>query len=823
MKRTPLLLAMIAGLLSLTGALTAQAGAKLLGANVRVDDGNRIGKISSPAVAAANGATVYAVWLDDRRTYDEPDVIFAKSNDGGATWGANVNVSNGLDNEIGLDDPAVASHPGGAIFVVWFNPYPGFDGCQVGAATYETCIYMARSDNGGASFSRWTLWGSNDANYTIEPQLAIDPVGGDMVVAASDRVGTGAGGENIYGLVWNDAAGQWRSQVVNDIAGSATSSSSAMDGSRMAVATRNNVSYVAWEDARNGGTRIYGDRTTVHGQTWGADFAISPAGVNVRSPRLALAPDGKLYAAYATVAGLVYLRRSTDGGQTWSTPIAVSVQYGAGGELGAFDLAVDGNGTVAVVWNYGNWDTGVSDLWLSTSIDGGATFTRVKVEDDPTDVGGQYGPAVAATGSGDNGRAVMIWLDDRNASNRIWSARAELDATPPTAPNLTAATPGDTVVDLSWTAATDRNGILGYYVARAAQSGGALTVRNPRPITGTTYRDVGLASGAYYYKVFAVDGTGNLGPVSNERPAVVVAGTDLPVTGVIAFESGNQLHLRDLPALGNARSPGAGNQPVFAGNGQRVYFYANASHAIRSMNTSAGDMQTFYANANLHGEFDIARSGAGLAAWIENKHYVQYCGTWDVFEPHFGVAPASQYTDIYELADDPAISADSRWFAYTSVGYTDCYGPHPYTHSALTLRDSQAAFALTGFYDDANYQGPAFAPTTGWLAFAADLSGQYELWKAQVQADGTLANFAQLTHGAAGVASTAPAWSSDGNWLIFQRDIDPGAGVNLLLHIVRADGSALRTLGLAGMEPAWFGGDGASGDGHALFLPMVRK
>ncbi|MGB9723041.1 MAG: sialidase family protein [Chloroflexia bacterium] len=224
-----------------------------------------------------------------------------------ATWGANVNVSNGLDNNIGLDAPKIAVYPSGEIYIVWFNPYPGYDGCQVSGYFYETCLYMAASANGGTGFSRWTLWGSNDDSYYI----------------------------------------------------------------------------------------IYGDRTTDHGQSWGTDFAISPAGVNARSPRLALAPDGKLYAAYATDAGLVYVRRSSDGGQTWSTPVAASSIYG-GGELGAFDLAVDNNGTVVVTWTFGDWGLGISDLHLSTSIDGGATFTTIQVEDAP-DTAGPYGPAVAIT------------------------------------------------------------------------------------------------------------------------------------------------------------------------------------------------------------------------------------------------------------------------------------------------------------------------------------------------------------------------------------------------------------------------------------------
>lgn len=65
------------------------AGSKLLGVNVQVTDSGAGFDVGYPDVAA-NGNTVYAVWLDDRDSYNEQDVFFSKSTDGGATWGNNV-------------------------------------------------------------------------------------------------------------------------------------------------------------------------------------------------------------------------------------------------------------------------------------------------------------------------------------------------------------------------------------------------------------------------------------------------------------------------------------------------------------------------------------------------------------------------------------------------------------------------------------------------------------------------------------------------------------------------------------------------------------
>jgi hypothetical protein len=62
--------------------------------------------------------------------------------------------------------------------------------------------------------------------------------------------------------------------------------------------------------------------------------------------------------------------------------------------------------------------------------------------------------------------------------------------------------------------------------------------------------------------------------------------------------------------------------------------------------------------------------------------------------------------------------------------------------------------------------------------------------------------------------------------VIFERDIDPGPGVNSLLHVVRLDGDGLRSLGVAGGAPTWAGGGSApqffQGSIRTM-LPIVRR
>ena len=96
-----------------------------------------------------------------------------------------------------------------------------------------------------------------------------------------------------------------------------------------------------------------------------------------------------------------------------------------------------------------------------------------------------------------------------------------VDGQPPTAPSNLTATGSMTNAQLSWTAATDNVSVARYNVHRATTPGFAPTAANriAQP-AGTGYTDTPPA-GTYYYKVTAEDGSGNVGPASNEASAQV--------------------------------------------------------------------------------------------------------------------------------------------------------------------------------------------------------------------------------------------------------------------------------------------------------------
>ncbi len=811
------------------------AGSRLLGANVQVTDSG-LGEFADadrPDVTAS-GHDIYAVWEDSRNTLDsiDTDIYFAKSTDGGATWGSNVQVSFSNWRGNGLYYPTVATGPEGNVYIAWYLGYcSASDGC--GGKTRENDVHLARSTDGGASFDIIWLWdGVGSSTNEIVTPLAVDQSNGRLYALLHDP---GASGADIYLMRCDDPTvaawgnSDWKVLRIND-----SSRSGRIydldDGPLMALAAHNGVVCAAWEDNR-GSNAIYGACSTDGGRNFGANFAIS--GADAWDPRLAFAPNGSLYAAYR-VGEDIYVRRSANDGTSWSAPVQVTNLSSGMDSLG-WDLAVDANGTVSVVWtaaDCGGWGC-KGNLYLSTSIDNGRSFTvSSPVEDEQgqyPDIAGQHYPALAVYGRGNYARSVMVWRDDRNTQDQIWSARAELDATPPTAPSNLRASPGDTVVNLSWSPSTDRNGIAGYYILRAAQSGGPYTVLNPLTVTDTSYRDVGLGNGTYYYKVYAVDGAGNVGPASNEVGATVVAGSDRPLNGTLAYEGGTEtapdVRLNTLPSLGSERTLAQGQAPHFAPDGSRVYYYSN--DAILSRPVGGGSVQTHYSDSHLTGWFDIPNDTRYFVR-VEQRFYAginpgEMCYA---YEPHYGPFGGSDlYVATQTMAQSVAISPDRKWLAYTTVGY--CTGPSQgqYARSNLCLVDLSTQKKTC--HSDANYQDPDFAPSGNWLVFAADFSGQYEIWKARVQSDRSLSQLTQLTRGA-NQWSLMPSWSSDGNWLVFVRGNPAGDDVRLpdlhnpRIYAVRADGSSLRALNIAGEEPAWHGG-GSAAMTHGLYLPLMVK
>ena len=103
------------------------------------------------------------------------------------------------------------------------------------------------------------------------------------------------------------------------------------------------------------------------------------------------------------------------------------------------------------------------------------------------------------------------------------------DTTPPSAPGtLSASVVNAGEIDLSWGAATDNVGVIGYRVYRCLGAGCSSYALLASPAgSATTFKDTSVAaSSSYGYEVRAVDAAGNLGAFSNAVAAATPAPPD---------------------------------------------------------------------------------------------------------------------------------------------------------------------------------------------------------------------------------------------------------------------------------------------------------
>jgi len=347
----------------------------------------------SPALAAGLGADVYYATLMTVGGGYLSTVGVAKSTDGGETFGEPVDAVNAWTESFEvMDDPAVAvdasaSKYRGRVYVTWTytSPYG------------ERAILFARSTDGGETYSApGGLTGLERAG--AEGSLIVVGPAGEIHVAWLDRHASPP---------------------------------------RILVRT-----------STDGGSR-FGDARRVASVDPLEVLTGGGGGVRANShPRLAVDGSGRLHVAWAARPeekpadrADVFYARSVDGGASFSAPRRVNDDAASAAQ--AFPaIAVTAGGRVAIRWadrRNGAADD-LTDVYLSVSPDGGATWGRsVRV----TDTSFTYGPVEPGVPAGEHGDDdglaasgedfLVAWTDERASDPDVYLARvpADLDALPP--------------------------------------------------------------------------------------------------------------------------------------------------------------------------------------------------------------------------------------------------------------------------------------------------------------------------------------------------------------------------------------------------------
>lgn len=175
---------------------------------------------------------------------------------------------------------------------------------------------------------------------------------------------------------------------------------------------------------------------------------------------------------------------------------------GAPTNLAATNVGVTG---LTLGWDKPGDNVGVTgyEIWRSDLAQPLATITSgdtLSYADTNLQPNTAYHYAVKAKDAAGNVSAASATLDV--------STQADVQA--PTAPNATLQTATTNSATLSWNASTDNVGVAGYEVWRGDSADSQTLLVSSSPLTATAFTDTNLqASTTYYYKVRALDASGN--------------------------------------------------------------------------------------------------------------------------------------------------------------------------------------------------------------------------------------------------------------------------------------------------------------------------
>lgn len=325
----------------------------------------------APDVGFGPDGTLYVSYVNLTGQGNTPETLWvARSDDGGRTLSNPDRAAGELTLQARL-----AVGPGGDLYLTWLQA------TDVGTLSLNgpAEIVAARSTDGGRTFSE-PVTVSDSERQRVGAATPVVDGDGDLVVLYKDFRGNVRDFQNLDGPPW--------------------------DGNEALVLTRS-------EDGAESFARgIEVDEELVPGERF---LVFLPA-----FPSLAAGDDGTLYAVWAGARhgdDDVFLRRSDDGGKEWTKARRLNNEAkGDGTDQTMPQVAVAPDGRVDVAYlDSEDPDGARTHARLATSRDGGATFTRLTVSDEPFDA--RIGPSAAPHLPPDLGS--RIGLDSRG-----WGARA---------------------------------------------------------------------------------------------------------------------------------------------------------------------------------------------------------------------------------------------------------------------------------------------------------------------------------------------------------------------------------------------------------------
>lgn len=444
------LVAVACGLVAMVGAalLLTTERSTTIGANVVVSGLTRIDAINSPTILhnPTDSDNLVLTYRVDRPNYS---AALQHSHDSGRTWElTELPIPNGIDvcsatlaGKPCPFAPDIAFDDDGTLYVIYVN--------LIGNGNAPEFLWMATSEDGGRTLSAPVRIAGGRNGEIFQARLAVAP---DKTLHITWLQGGETGNLSLLGVnpivtVRSEDGGQtWtQPQVISDSGRDRVGAASpAIDGNGNITVLyqdfkgdRRNFEFLegpVFEDPY----ALVVTRSIDGGQTWTRGVEFESGLVPTRrflvylpeSPALALGPDGTIYTSWMDGRNGdedVFLKKSSDGGQSWSAPIRVNDNPLKDGTSQYMPrVTVSGNGRVDVVFYDRRNDARdiLTDAYLATSADGGDTFTNRRLSSES--FSSEVGPIVSELHGTDFGTrlgidswgntVVAAWTDTREGS-----------------------------------------------------------------------------------------------------------------------------------------------------------------------------------------------------------------------------------------------------------------------------------------------------------------------------------------------------------------------------------------------------------------------
>jgi hypothetical protein len=346
---------------------------------------SKAGENSTAPQLIVSENNVYVGWIDNNA--NKFDISFAKSTDGGSSFGTPINLGNqgtqGADN---FD----MTESDGRIYVVWQSFSSG-----------SSSIYFSMSPDEGNTFGPPSKL-SEEGKDSAFSKIAV--FGTHVYVAWLERTGG-----NITNVVFSKSDDNGNSFSKPNV----LTHHSGNSGLPQISADANDV-YLVWEDNSLGNFDVFFAKSNDTGNTFGAFTNVSNDTGESGAPRMSVVGQDINVVWMDNTGGNfdILFSKSADGGSTFSKPINISKSQK---DAGYPELAVSGN-NVYVTWTK-TMEGNNYDILFSKSNDSGQTFDNpVNISNDP---GASGWPQIAVAGD-----VYVSWVDNTPGNFNIYIAKS---------------------------------------------------------------------------------------------------------------------------------------------------------------------------------------------------------------------------------------------------------------------------------------------------------------------------------------------------------------------------------------------------------------